>query len=129
MSEMNWEDILMENQQEIKECIRKFEPEIVEIFYRHYGENLERMPEEMLVQYKLTLDMLNAILGFEKIHHQKIILMRLGIMTGIPMELQEIAKFFGGSHSTYERIQQIEKKFIRKWKHPSRSRKLRDFLD
>ena len=48
------------------------------------------------------------------------------IDTGRPRTLEEVGKEF---NVTRERIRQIEAKALRKLRHPSRSKKLRDFLD
>ena len=52
--------------------------------------------------------------------------MRFGLEDGKPKTLEEVGKEF---KVTRERIRQIEAKAIRKLKHPTRARKLRDFLD
>ena len=49
-----------------------------------------------------------------------------GLEDGHPYTLEEVGKRFG---VTRERIRQIEAKALRKLRHPSRSKKLRDFLD
>jgi RNA polymerase primary sigma factor len=53
-------------------------------------------------------------------------MMRFGLEDGKPKTLEEVGKEF---KVTRERIRQIEAKAIRKLKHPTRARKLRDFLD
>ena len=57
---------------------------------------------------------------------RKVIELRFGIADGHLRTLEEVGKEFG---VTRERIRQIEAKALRKLKHPSRSRKLRSFLD
>ena len=51
---------------------------------------------------------------------------RFGLDDGRPRTLEEVGKEF---NVTRERIRQIEAKALRKLRHPSRSKKLRDFLD
>ena len=52
--------------------------------------------------------------------------LRFGLEDGHPRTLEEVAKEF---NVTRERIRQIEAKALRKLRHPSRSKKLKDFLD
>jgi RNA polymerase primary sigma factor len=53
-------------------------------------------------------------------------LLRLGLEDDIPRTLEEVGKEF---NVTRERIRQIEAKALRKLRHPSRSRKLKDYLE
>jgi RNA polymerase primary sigma factor len=57
---------------------------------------------------------------------QKVLRLRFGLDDGRARTLEEVGKQF---EVTRERIRQIEAKALRKLRHPSRSRKLRDFLD
>ncbi len=57
---------------------------------------------------------------------EKVIMLRFGLADGHPRTLEEVGKEF---NVTRERIRQIEAKALRKLRHPSRSKKLRDFLD
>ena len=57
---------------------------------------------------------------------EKVIKMRFGLDDGSEHTLEEVGQSFA---VTRERIRQIEAKALRKLKHPSRSRKLRSFLD
>ncbi|WP_294758022.1 RNA polymerase sigma factor RpoD [uncultured Gemmiger sp.] len=57
---------------------------------------------------------------------EKVLRLRFGLEDGRPRTLEEVGKEF---NVTRERIRQIEAKALRKLRHPSRSRKLRDFLD
>ncbi|HUT85285.1 MAG TPA: sigma-70 family RNA polymerase sigma factor [Elusimicrobiales bacterium] len=56
----------------------------------------------------------------------KIIKLRFGIDSGYPRTLEEVGKIF---KVTRERVRQIEAKAIRKLRHPSRSRSMRDYMD
>ena len=57
---------------------------------------------------------------------QKVLRLRFGMDDGRARTLEEVGKEFD---VTRERIRQIEAKALRKLRHPSRSRKLRDYLD
>lgn len=57
---------------------------------------------------------------------EKVLALRFGLVDGHPHTLEEVGKEF---NVTRERIRQIEAKALRKLRHPSRSKKLRDFLD
>ena len=57
---------------------------------------------------------------------EKVLRLRFGLEDGRPRTLEEVGKEF---NVTRERLRQIEAKALRKLRHPSRSKKLRDFLD
>ena len=57
---------------------------------------------------------------------QKVLRLRFGLDDGRARTLEEVGKEF---NVTRERIRQIEAKALRKLRHPSRSRKLKDYLD
>ena len=57
---------------------------------------------------------------------QKVLKLRFGLDDGRPRTLEEVGKEF---NVTRERIRQIEAKALRKLRHPSRSKKLKDYLD
>ena len=57
---------------------------------------------------------------------EKVLRLRFGLEDGRPRTLEEVGKEF---NVTRERIRQIEAKALRKLRHPSRSKKLRDCLD
>ena len=56
----------------------------------------------------------------------KVLRMRFGLAGSKPLTLEEVGRHFG---VTRERIRQIESKAIRKLRHPSRKRRLQDFLE
>ena len=57
---------------------------------------------------------------------ERVLRLRYGIDDGKPRTLEEVGRVF---NVTRERIRQIEAKALRKLRHPSRSKRLRDFLD
>jgi len=65
---------------------------------------------------------LNSLTGRER----RVLQLRFGLEDGRARTLEEIGKEF---HLTRERIRQIEERALRKLRHPSRSRKLRDYLE
>ena len=68
---------------------------------------------------------LNDVLKTLTEREEKVLRLRFGIDDGQSLTLEEVGKIFG---VTRERIRQIESKALRKLKHPSRSKKLKDFL-
>ena len=71
-------------------------------------------------------DHIDALLGDLKERERQVIELRFGLRDGHPRTLEEVGKEF---YVTRERIRQIEAKALRKLRHPSRSKKLKDFLD
>lgn len=57
---------------------------------------------------------------------QKVLKLRFGLDDGCQRTLEEVGREF---HVTRERIRQIEAKALRKLRHPSRSKKLKDYID
>ena len=68
------------------------------------------------------LDVLNTLTPRE----QKVIMLRYGVDDGHPRTLEEVGREF---NVTRERIRQIEAKALKKLRHPSRSKRLKDFLE
>ena len=66
------------------------------------------------------------VLGTLTEREQKVLRLRFGLDDGRARTLEEVGKEF---NVTRERIRQIEAKALRKLRHPSRSRKLKDYLD
>ena len=74
----------------------------------------------------LLKESLDEVLNTLTPREKKVIVLRFGLADGHPRTLEEVGKEF---NVTRERIRQIEAKALRKLRHPSRSKKLRDFLD
>ena len=71
-------------------------------------------------------EQLAEVLGTLTEREQKVLRLRFGLDDGRARTLEEVGKEF---NVTRERIRQIEAKALRKLRHPSRSRKLKDYLD
>ncbi len=76
--------------------------------------------------FVLLKEQLVEVLGTLTDREQKVLRLRFGLDDGRARTLEEVGKEF---NVTRERIRQIEAKALRKLRHPSRSRKLKDFLD
>ena len=76
--------------------------------------------------FTLLKEQLVEVLGTLTEREQKVLCLRFGLEDGRARTLEEVGKEF---NVTRERIRQIEAKALRKLRHPSRSRKLKDFLD
>ena len=76
--------------------------------------------------FTLLKEQLVEVLSTLTDREQKVLRLRFGLDDGRARTLEEVGKEF---NVTRERIRQIEAKALRKLRHPSRSRKLRDYLD
>ena len=81
-------------------------------------------PEDFAVN-ELLKDEISEVLLTLTEREEKVIRLRFGLEDGRPRTLEEVGQLFG---VTRERIRQIEAKALRKLRHPSRSRKLKDYL-
>ena len=75
--------------------------------------------------YSLLKDQIEEVLGSLNEREQKVLKLRFGLEDGRARTLEEVGKEF---NVTRERIRQIEAKALRKLRHPSRSRKLKDYM-
>lgn len=95
----------------------------------HLGDFLEdetsTAPSDM-VAFTLLKEQLIGVLDTLTPREEKVLRLRYGIDDGRPRTLEEVGKEF---NVTRERIRQIEAKALRKLRHPSRSKRLKDFLD
>ena len=76
--------------------------------------------------FTLLKEQLEEVLGTLTDREQKVLTLRFGLEDGRARTLEEVGKEF---NVTRERIRQIEAKALRKLRHPSRSRKLKDYLE
>jgi len=76
--------------------------------------------------YILLKEQLDGVLDTLTDREKRVLELRFGIEDGRPRTLEEVGKEFG---VTRERIRQIEAKALRKLRHPSRSKKLKDYLE
>jgi RNA polymerase primary sigma factor len=76
--------------------------------------------------FTLLKEQLEEVLGTLTEREQKVLTLRFGLEDGRARTLEEVGREF---NVTRERIRQIEAKALRKLRHPSRSRKLKDYLD
>ena len=77
-------------------------------------------------EFTLLKEQLEEVLGTLTEREQKVLTLRFGLEDGRARTLEEVGKEF---NVTRERIRQIEAKALRKLRHPSRSRKLKDYLE
>ena len=78
------------------------------------------------VSKNLLKEQLDSVLDTLTDREKRILELRFGIEDGRPRTLEEVGKEFG---VTRERIRQIEAKALRKLRHPSRSKKIKDYLE
>ena len=82
-------------------------------------------PEEFATNEMLKDEISEVLLTLTE-REEKVIRLRFGLEDGKPRTLEEVGQMFG---VTRERIRQIEAKALRKLRHPSRSRKLKDYME
>ena len=94
----------------------------------HLGDFLadERtMSPEEFATYEILKDELREVLDTLTVREKEVLELRFGLFDGSSHTLEEVGKQF---KVTRERIRQIEAKALRKLRHPSRAKKLKDFL-
>jgi RNA polymerase primary sigma factor len=95
----------------------------------HLGDFIEdrsNLPPADAASRELLKAQLDKVLGELTERERKVLLLRFGLEDGRARTLEEVGKEF---NVTRERIRQIEAKALRKLRHPSRSRKLKDYLE
>ena len=97
----------------------------------HQGNN-NLIPDEDIpspvdaAAYSMLQKQLREVLDTLSEREKKVLILRFGLDDGRPRTLEEVGREF---NVTRERIRQIEAKALRKLRHPSRSKKLRDYLE
>ncbi|QZA32226.1 RNA polymerase sigma factor RpoD [Hydrogenibacillus sp. N12] len=89
-------------------------------------EDQEAMSPSDAAAYEMLKEQLEEVLDTLTDREENVLRLRFGLDDGRTRTLEEVGKVFG---VTRERIRQIEAKALRKLRHPSRSKRLRDFLD
>jgi RNA polymerase primary sigma factor len=89
-------------------------------------EDAEAIAPSDAADVSMMQEQLRGILRTLPDRERRVIELRFGLVDGHPRTLEEVGREFG---VTRERIRQIEAKALRKLRHPSRSRRLRDYLD
>ena len=95
----------------------------------HLGDFIEdkdAMSPDQYASNQLLKDEINNVLSGLTEREEKVLRLRFGLYDGRTRTLEEVGKEF---NVTRERIRQIEAKALRKLKHPTRSKRLRDFFD
>ena len=91
-----------------------------------FVEDRAAMPPAELASRELLKAQLSKVLSELSDRERRVLLLRFGLEDDHPRTLEEVGKEF---NVTRERIRQIEAKALRKLRHPSRSRKLKDYLE
>ena len=89
-------------------------------------EDKEALAPADAASYQLLREQVDDVLYTLSDREARVLQLRFGLLDGRTRTLEEVGRNFG---VTRERIRQIEAKALRKLRHPSRSKKLRDFLD
>ncbi|RPF46732.1 RNA polymerase sigma factor RpoD [Thermodesulfitimonas autotrophica] len=95
----------------------------------HLGDFIEDQDAQAPAEeasYRLLREQLNEVLQTLTEREQRVLRLRFGLDDGRARTLEEVGQKFG---VTRERIRQIEAKTLRKLRHPSRSKKLKDYLE
>lgn len=95
----------------------------------HFGDFIEdkrAVSPSSATTYAMLKEQMDDVLSTLTERERKVLKLRFGINDGYPRTLEEVGSIF---NVTRERVRQIEAKALRKLRHPSRSRRLRAFLD
>ena len=86
----------------------------------------DTLPPADAASRQLLKEQIDEVLSTLSLRERRVLQLRFGLEDGRSRTLEEVGKEFG---VTRERIRQIEAKALRKLRHPSRSRKLKDYLE
>lgn len=108
--------------------------ENIDVFEKHESDDEMEMPRELITECDLDdqvaatmlKDQIDEVLGTLTDRERRVLDLRYGLTDGQERTLEEVGQEF---EVTRERVRQIEAKALRKLRHPSRSRKLRDYLE
>jgi RNA polymerase primary sigma factor len=95
----------------------------------HLGDFIEdrsTLPPAEAASLNLLKDQVEDVLSTLTPRERRVLQLRFGLEDGRSRTLEEVGKEFG---VTRERIRQIEAKALRKLRHPSRSKRLKDYLE
>jgi RNA polymerase primary sigma factor len=91
-----------------------------------FVEDINALPPSDAATKQLLKEQIDEVLSTLTPREQRVLVLRFGLEDGRSRTLEEVGKEFG---VTRERIRQIEAKALRKLRHPSRSRRLKDYLE
>jgi len=95
----------------------------------HFGDFIEdkrAVSPANATAYSMLKEQIKDVLVTLSEREQQVLLLRFGLQDGSPRTLEEVGQLF---NVTRERVRQIEAKALRKLRHPTRSRRLRNFLE
>jgi RNA polymerase primary sigma factor len=95
----------------------------------HFGDFIEdkrAVSPANATAYQMLKEQIEDVLGSLTDRERQVLLLRFGLHDGSPRTLEEVGRLF---NVTRERVRQIEAKALRKLRHPTRSRRLRNFLE
>jgi RNA polymerase primary sigma factor len=95
----------------------------------HFGDFIEderAVSPATATAYRMLKEQIEDVLVSLSDREQQVLALRFGLQDGSPRTLEEVGQMF---NVTRERVRQIEAKALRKLRHPTRSRRLRNFLE